>query len=37
VSAIALTAQLSPSLSDQRISSGAPDTLNTFCGRGYEA
>ncbi len=32
VSAVATTAQLSPSLSDQRISSGEPGTLNTVFG-----
>src|SRR5262245_64575318 len=32
VSADAVIAQLSPSLSDQRISSGAPGTLRTFFG-----
>ena len=32
VSAVAVMAQLSPSFSDQRISSGAPGTLKTFCG-----
>jgi hypothetical protein len=32
VSAAAVTAQLSPALSDQRISRGAPGTLKTFFG-----
>ena len=32
VSAAAVIAQLSPGLSDQRISSGAPGTLKTFFG-----
>ncbi len=32
VSAAAVTAQLSPALSDQRISSGAPGTLKIFFG-----
>ena len=32
VSAAAVIAQLSPDLSDQRISSGAPGTLKTFFG-----
>ncbi len=32
VSAVAVIAQLSPSFSDQRISSGAPGTARTFLG-----
>ena len=32
MSAAAVMAQLSPALSDQRISSGAPGTLKTFFG-----
>ena len=32
MSAVAVIAQLSPSFSDQRISSGAPGTASTFLG-----